>query len=154
MPVGRLKRSQMADWMRLRSALWPATPMDVHRREMADILSDEEFNAVFVSRDRSGRLTGFLEASLRLGAEGTHSSPVGYVEGWYVVPEKRRKGIGRALLGLAEVWAAARGCREMASDADMENEAGRAIHHVMGYEETARLAHFRKTLPGGEAGRR
>lgn len=151
MSVGRLKRSQIPGWLRLRSALRPNTPLEVQRREMADILSDEEFNAVFVSRDRAGHLTGFLEASLRLRAEGCHTSPIGYVEGWYVVPQERRKGLGRALLARAEAWAAARGCREMASDADMENGAGRAAHRLLGYEETSRLAHFRKALPDGEA---
>ncbi len=151
MPVGRLKRSQIPGWLRLRSALWPDTPVEVQRREMADILSDEEFNAVFVSRDRAGHLTGFLEASLRLKAEGCRTSPIGYVEGWYVVPQERRKGLGRALLARAEAWAAARGCREMASEADMENGAGRAAHRLLGYEETSRLAHFRKALPDGGA---
>ena len=151
MSVGRLKRSQIPGWLRLRSALWPRTPLEVQRREMADILSDEEFNAVFVSRDRAGHLTGFLEASLRLRAGGCRTSPIGYVEGWYVVPQERRKGVGGALLARAEAWAAARGCREMASDADMENEAGRAAHRLLGYEETSRLAHFRKALPVGGA---
>lgn len=151
MSVGRLKRSQIPGWLRLRSALWPDTPAELHRREMADILSDEEFNAVFVSRDRAGHVTGFLEASLRLRAEGCRTSPIGYVEGWYVAPLERRKGLGRALLTRAEAWAAARGCREMASDTDMEDGAGRAAHRLLGYEETARLAHFRKALPDGEA---
>ena len=151
MSVGRLKRSQIPGWLRLRSALWPGRPLEVQRREMADILSDEEFNAVFVSRDRAGHLTGFLEASLRLRAEGCRTSPIGYVEGWYVVPHERRKGVGGALLARAEAWAAARGCREMASDADMENGAGRAAHRLLGYEETSRLAHFRKALPAGGA---
>ena len=151
MSVGRLKRSEITRWLRLRSALWPSRSLDVQRREMADILSDEEFNAVFVGRDRAGHLTGFLEASLRLRAEGCHTSPIGYVEGWYVVPGERRKGVGGALLARAEAWAAARGCREMASDADMEDGAGRAAHRDLGYEETSRLAHFRKALPDGGA---
>src|SRR3990170_845827 len=147
MPVYRLKRSQISAWLKLRSALWPAASSDAHRREMADILADEEFNAVFVSAERSGRLTGFIEVSLRLTAEGCRTSPVGYLEGWYVVPGARRKGISRALLAKAETWSASRGCREMASDCEMENEIGRGTHRGLGFEEVARLAHFRKPLP-------
>jgi aminoglycoside 6'-N-acetyltransferase I len=113
---------------------------------MADILSDEEFNAVFVSADRKGVATGFVEVALRLQAEGCRSSPVGYIEGWFVVPEARRKGIGRALLERAEAWAVSQGCREIASGAEMDNEVGRAAHRGSGYQEVTRLAHFRKDM--------
>lgn len=147
MRTTRLKRSQLQDWLRLRSALWPARSPETHRREMADVLADEEFNAVFVSFEPSARVVGFVEISLRLMAEGLRTSPVGYVEGWYVIPEARRKGVGRALLDRAEAWAATQGCREMASAADIENEIGRSAHQRLGYEEVARLAHYRKALP-------
>jgi aminoglycoside 6'-N-acetyltransferase I len=147
MRTTRLKRSQLQNWLRLRSALWPSRSPATHQREMADILADEEFNAVFVSLEPSGRVVGFVEISLRLTAEGSRSSPVGYVEGWYVIPEARRKGVGRALLDKSEAWAATQGCREMASDAEIENEIGRSAHQRLGYEEVARLAHYRKALP-------
>ena len=114
---------------------------------MADLLSDEEFNAVFVTSDPKRGLTGFVEVSLRLMAEGCRGSPVGYIEGWFVAPEARRQGIGRALLERAEAWAVTQGCREMASDAEMENEVGRSAHRGVGYDEVERLAHYRKDLP-------
>ena len=34
--------------------------------------------------------------------ESATSTPVGYLEGWYVVPDHRRKGIGAALIDAAE----------------------------------------------------
>lgn len=146
MAISRLKRSQIPTWLRLRSSLWPTRSLSQHQHDMADILGDEEFNAVFVSADRKGALTGFVEVALRLRAEGCRSSPVGYIEGWFVVPEARRKGIGRALLDRAEGWAISQGCREMASGAEMDNEVGRAAHRGSGYQEVARLAHFRKDM--------
>jgi aminoglycoside 6'-N-acetyltransferase I len=146
MRVVRLKRSQIPEWLKLRSALWPAVPSDEHRRAMTDLLSDEEFNAVFVGVDRRGRLVGFVEVSLRMNAEGCATSPVGYVEGLYVIPEGRRKGSGRALVAKAEAWASSQGCREMAADADVDNVDGRRAQRGLGYEEVARLAHFRKSL--------
>ncbi|HET7009485.1 MAG TPA: GNAT family N-acetyltransferase [Anaerolineales bacterium] len=152
MRVLRLKRSQIPAWLRLRSALWPSISTEVHHRQMADILADEEFNAVFVAVEPSGKMHGFVEVSLRLRAEGCKSSPVGFVEAWYVAPDSRHKGIGRAMLAKAESWAASQGCREMASNADMENEGGRSAHRALGYEEVARLAHFRKPLPKVPAG--
>lgn len=53
-------------------------------------------------------------------------APVGYVEAWYVDPDVRRTGYGRALLAAAEAWALRRGCREMASDAQL----GNAVSHA------------------------
>ena len=141
-----LKRSQIAEWQRLRTAFWPHVTSEQHRKEIVDILSDLEFNAVYVAVGSERKLHGFIEASLRLTAEGCHSSPIGYIEGWYVEPEERGKGIGRALLKKAEAWAISNGCKEMASDAESTNELGRAVHEGLGYERVEVLAHYRKSL--------
>jgi len=141
-----LKRSQIPEWQRLRAGLWPDVPPDEHRKDMVDILSDLEFNAVFVAVGPGRQLHGFVEVSMRLMAEGCNSSPIGYLEGWYVQPESRRKGIGRALVGKAEAWAFANGCKEMASDAEFANKLGRIAHDGLGYAEVEVLAHYRKSL--------
>ena len=36
-------------------------------------------------------------------ADGCTTHPVGYVEGWYVDPDVRRKGVGKALVAAAEI---------------------------------------------------
>jgi aminoglycoside 6'-N-acetyltransferase I len=132
--------------MRLRRELWPHVSPAAHRLEMTDILSDLEFNAVFVATASDGQAHGFVEASIRLTAEGCRPGPIGYIEGWYVEPKHRGKGIGTALMRKAEAWASSKGCKEMASDADMANEGSRMAHVALGYEEVALLAHFRKDL--------
>lgn len=147
MRVTALNRNQINEWQRLRSELWPHVPPDQHRREMVDILSDSEFNAVFVAVGRDRKLHGFVEVSVRLSAEGCRPGPIGYLEGWYVEPAARGKGVGRALVRKAETWAVAHNCKEMASDAEIDNQGGRAAHRQLAYEEVARLAHFRKALP-------
>jgi len=146
MPVNILRRTQIDEWGKLRRALWPEVAFDQHRREMTDVLSDPEFNAVFVSTGRNRKLNGFIEVSMRLTAEGCRSSPIGYLEGWFVAPEVRKKGIGGALLARAEAWASSRGCKEIASDTEVENALSRVVHAQFGYEEVSRLAHFRKEL--------
>ena len=40
--------------------------------------------AVYVAADAKGELIGFAKVSLREWAEGCLSSPIGYLEGWFV----------------------------------------------------------------------
>jgi aminoglycoside 6'-N-acetyltransferase I len=97
-------------WLVMRMALWPETVEPQHRREMAMMLSDDERFAVPACQDPHGELVGFAEVSLRTWAEGCASSPVGYLEVWYVAEHARRHGIGGRLVAAAEDWACSRGC--------------------------------------------
>jgi len=146
MTVEAVRRSQLDDWKRMRVALWPDCPDQDHARDMADILGDPEFNAAFLAHAPDGLPVGFLEVSIRLTAEGCRPGRIGYLEGWYVEPAWRGRGMGAALIAEAESWALARGCREMASDAYADNQASRGAHQRLGYQEVALLAHFRKDL--------
>lgn len=146
MTVEVVRRSQLDDWKRMRAALWPDCPDEDHARDMADILGDPEFNAAFLAHAPDGLPVGFLEVAIRLTAEGCRPGRIGYLEGWYVEPAWRGRGMGAALIAEAESWALARGCREMASDAYADNHDSRAAHQRLGYQEIALLAHFRKDL--------
>jgi aminoglycoside 6'-N-acetyltransferase I len=77
---------------------------------------------------------------------GTNSSPVAFLEGLYVVPEARRKGIAASLVSAVSQWAHSVGCRELASDALLENETSHAVHRALGFQETERVIFFRRTL--------
>lgn len=91
-------------------------------------------------------LAGFVSLSLRTWAEGCEGTPVPYVEGWFVAPALRGRGIGRALMQAAEEWARTRGFREIGSDADLDNLAAIAAHGRLGFVRTTRLQFFRKEL--------
>jgi GNAT superfamily N-acetyltransferase len=134
----------------MRRLLWPDCPEQDHRAETEAYLRGPD-GAVFVAEREGGGLCGFVEAGLRPAADGCGPGPVGYVEGWYVDADLRRRGVGRQLVRAAEDWARGRGCTEMASDAEIDNAVSRAAHARLGYEEVNRLAHFRKPL-GGAAG--
>lgn len=43
--------------------------------------------------------------------------PVGFVDGWFVVEQFRKRGIGGERMRAAEDWVRSKGCVEMASDA-------------------------------------
>ena len=101
---------------------------------------------VFVVQRPDGKLGGFLEAGTRKYAEGCETSPVGYIEGWYVDEDLRERGIGKVLVEAAEEWARSQGLTEMASDTWLDNDVSIQAHLNMGYEETERLIHFAKKM--------
>jgi aminoglycoside 6'-N-acetyltransferase I len=133
------------EWLRMRRALWEDCPDDEQVREMDEILGGES-DTVFFAERLDGGLCGFLEASLRSRADGCETAPVGYIEGWYVDEDVRLRGVGRALVDAAEAWARTKGCRQMASDAELWNEISHQAHGALGYEETGRLVLFKKDL--------
>jgi aminoglycoside 6'-N-acetyltransferase I len=129
----------------MRLALWPEYSAEEHCAEMETELADPDWAVFVLARQQSG-LGGFVEAGIRKYAEGCGTSPVGYIEGWYVDPDVRRKGLGKDLVKAAEDWARVRGCSEMASDCLLENLTSFRAHLALGYEEVERLIHFRKDL--------
>ena len=138
--------SDHAEWLRMRATLWPDCPVEDHHSEMDDQLADPERYAVFVAERDTGKLGGFLEASLRAYADGCRTSPVGYIEGWYVDVDLRLQGLGGKLVEAAEQWAIQQSCREMASDCELDNDVSFGAHLALGYEEVERVIQFRKTL--------
>lgn len=143
--IRRIEHGDFDEWLRMRMALWPTLSAEGHRAEMDESLADPTC-ATFVAIRSDGRLGGFLEASQRNYAEGCTTSPVGYIEGWYVYPDLRNRGIGGQLVRAAESWARVNGLREIASDCDLDNQASLSAHLALDFEEVERLIHFRKSL--------
>jgi aminoglycoside 6'-N-acetyltransferase I len=132
-------------------ALWPESAREEHRQELAAILAGQNPSTLplihFVAETEDHKLAGFLEAGLRSHADCCDPShPVGYIEGWFVDDRYRRHGIGRQLLAAAEDWARSQGCREMASDALLDNPLSHRAHEALGYEPVARSILYRKPL--------
>jgi len=134
-------------WCGMRQALWPdAAERDLLREAEAYFDGASALKAVFLGEAPAGEPLGMLELSLRSVVEGCRTTPVAYVEGWYVVPEARRRGVGRELMTAAETWARERGYAEIASDAVIDNLVGERAHLALGFEEVERAIHFRKDL--------
>ncbi|MGQ0533544.1 MAG: GNAT family N-acetyltransferase [Caulobacteraceae bacterium] len=147
MKVRPLELRDRQTWAQMRAALWPEEDADELAHETLMHFSGVPVaEAVLVGEDNQGDLCGFLELSLRTYAEGCASSPVPFIEGWYVSPGARLKGVGRALVVAAENWALVRNFTEIASDAQLDNAQSQAAHAALGYEEVERLVAFRKSL--------
>lgn len=102
--------------------------------------------AVFVAVRPDGRLGGLVEIGLRPYAEGCKTTPVAFIEGWYVDPDLRGSGLGRELVETAESWARDKGLEEIGSGTELGNAVSLAAHLSMGYQEVERQICFRKHL--------
>jgi aminoglycoside 6'-N-acetyltransferase I len=134
-----------AEWARMRKALWPGADADHDTETLRHFSIADESVRVFVAVD-DGTLIGFLELELRKYAPGCQSSPVPFIEGWYVERRARKRGVGRALVRAAEAWARDAGFEEIASDTEVANADGIAAHRALGYSETERVVCFRRSL--------
>lgn len=145
MLIRQINDQDRGDWLRMRRQLWPDLPPDRHRAEMNELFADPA-RAVFVALRPDGGLGGFLETSQRKYADGCFTSPVGYIEGWYIDPDLRRQSLGEQLIWAAETWAREQGLQEMASDCLINNEISLIAHTALGYQEVERLIHFKKHI--------
>lgn len=145
MLVRKFEKTDFAEWQRMRHALWPDATLAEHALEMQAWLQRADA-LVVVSARVAGGLCGFAEAGPRPYVDGCGASPVAFLEGWFVDPDLRSRGYGRALVGAVEAWAAQRGLRELASDALLANATAQAAHTQLGFVEVERAVRYRKVL--------
>jgi aminoglycoside 6'-N-acetyltransferase I len=143
--IRRATHADKSDWLRMRQGLWPEAPIEYLDFDMDDRLADPDY-VIFVASGADGQRVAFIEAGLRDYGEGCETSPVGYIEAWYVDEQIRGQNLGGDLVHVAEQWAREKGAREMASDTWLENDRGIAAHLKLGYQEAERLVHFVKRL--------
>lgn len=145
--IRAIHQEDRSEWLRLRRALWPRYSAAQLEAEMHSLFTGSARQAVFVAERPGGALCGMIELSIRSHAKGCRTKDVGYIEGWYVDPDMRRKGIGGQLVRAGEAWAQGLGCREMASDTTTPDyPISPSAHARLGYEETGQTIHFRKNI--------
>jgi aminoglycoside 6'-N-acetyltransferase I len=142
-----VERADAAVWERMRTALWPDSAGS-HSTDIARFFSPQrnEPLEVLLACSGSGAPIGFVELAIRPHAVGCTSDRVAFVEGWYVEPDHRRRGVGAALIRAAEEWGRAHTCTELGSDTQLWNESSIHAHKALGFEEVERLMAFRKSL--------
>lgn len=99
MKITRADETHIEAWLHLRKLLWPGASDEDHTQEMRAILASDTA-AVFLMFDPGGQPVGFIEGALYLNPPRSY----GYIEGWFVLPQYQKQGLGGQLLGQLEQW--------------------------------------------------
>jgi aminoglycoside 6'-N-acetyltransferase I len=146
MTFNQITQSDITDLARLGQRLWPDADETELRGEFRILLKSNRDTA-FICRSQSGLAAGFVHISMRSDfVEGTRTTPVGYLEGIYVGPAFRNKGIGKELIRLGEEWARQQGCTEFAGDVELHNRISQRFIEKAGFKEVNRLVCYTKSL--------
>ena len=125
--------------------LWPDKALETFIQEMTELIMHPE--AAIMLAYNAKEAVGFAQCQLRHDyVEGTSTSPVGYLEGLYVKEAFRKQGMARELTRACEEWAKEKGCREFASDCELENGESINMHLRLGFREANRVVCFTKKL--------
>jgi aminoglycoside 6'-N-acetyltransferase I len=143
--VRQMQPGDRAAWARMRGALWPHESAPAHAQAIDDILASADVWG-FIADAADGSVAGFAEVAIRKYANGCDTAPVAFLEGIWINPRMRRRGIAAQLIAHAEAFLAARGFRELGSDTELDNTASQAAHLAWGFSETERVVYFRKLL--------
>lgn len=126
--------------------MWSNHSVDDLENEFSEIIKNGE-SQFFLKYENNDIPIGFAQCQLRHDyVEGTHTHPVGYLEGIFVKESYRNRGYGKELLAECEAWAKRNGCREFASDCEIDNISSLRFHKAMNFKEANRIICFTKKL--------
>lgn len=143
--ITKIRKEYFKSWVNMGKDLWPESSIEELETEFsASMANNREECLVYLIKEKP---VGFINLSMRHDyVNGTHSSPVGYIEGIYVKEAYRKKGIAKRLVEAGEEWSRAHGCQEMASDVLLENKASATFHKNIGFSEAERVVYFVKKI--------
>ena len=125
--------------------MWDENSVEDLSNEFAELLSREDAQ-IFLKYENDIPV-GFAQCQLRYDyVEGTENSPVGYLEGIFVMESYRNRGYAKELLNECEMWAKDKGCKEFASDCEIDNDTSFRFHMAMNFTEANRIICFTKKL--------
>lgn len=125
--------------------LWPDSTLKEELDYFQKIIHDNNQTAFLLTTDKQA--TGFVLVSLRYDyVEGATSKPICYVEGIYIEPLERKRGLARLLVEKAESWGKLKNCKEIASDTEIGNFASIDFHKSIGFKEVNRVVCFIKNI--------
>lgn len=135
------------DWLTLRAEFIPELSLAGQRSFLQAFAQESAGFCAFIASDAQQQASGFAEVSVRTDyVNGCRHRPALYLEGIFVRPQFRGRGIARALCAAAERWGRDQGCHEFASDVYIDDDNSLAAHAGLGFEEMERVVCLRKLI--------
>lgn len=144
MKLKPIKAPDSDQWRILRKALYQDLSEDFNQTEMKNILASRNWHCFLIQHEAKN--IGLVEVSLRNIVDGCLSSPVPYLEGIYLEPAARDKGLGKIVMEHLMNWCTAKGHSELAADCEIANPAAQRFFQSLGFSETYRTVGFRIDL--------
>lgn len=131
--------------VKLAALMWKEHEISDLKDEISDIITNDK--GQFFLKYVNDIPVGFAQCQLRYDyVEGTKSSPVGYLEGIFIKEEYRRRGYAKELLSQCEKWVKSKGCKEFASDCEINNSGSLRFHIALSFKEVNRIICFKKEI--------
>ncbi|EPE61829.1 acetyltransferase family protein [Exiguobacterium sp. S17] len=125
-------------------ALWPDAPLIGLTAELRLGLRSGKMH-YFLATDNTA--VGFCQLSFRYDyVPGAAASPTAFLEGIYVDESVRGQHVATRLVEAAASYARSKGCDELASDTELDNEGSQRFHARIGFDEVERTVHYIKKL--------
>lgn len=140
-PIRRAHVEDAAEIARLSGELGYPVPSAEVALRLAELLRHERHD-VLVAAD-GGRLLGWLHVEHRLSLEGGDRVEL---VGLVVDEKARRRGIGRALVGVAEGWSRARGSPSLIVRSNVARERSHPFYESLGYSRSKSQHVYTKQL--------
>ena len=139
------KEEHLKVWTDLAVQLFPNDTYEAEWQLNAEILELE--NEMGFLYEQEGKIVAYMHLAIRHDyVNGTETSPVVFLEAIYVLPEYRKRNIGRELVTYAEDFARQKGVRQLASDCLLDNTASERFHKSCGFIEKERVICFAKDV--------
>ena len=107
-------------WLRIRRTIWPHASPGAHKPDIdAGIAQRDGRIFVVVHEDRDP--VAYLECRLHPNQDGGEGA-TSRIEAWYIEPNYRAGGVGRALIRFLRAWFQARGCEHLEAHADLAGD--------------------------------
>jgi len=125
--------------------LWPDNEYEELKNEYFSLLKSENQKVFLYMVDELP--IAFVQLSIRSDyVEGSETTPVGYVEGIFVNSDFRRQGVSKELMIKGEEWVKEKGCKQIGSDIEYDNNTSYHFHIKIGFKEANRIICFIKDI--------
>lgn len=145
MNVEELSLSNVRYLTELVLELWPDCEFEEEYEEYRKRIGLE--NEICYLIKEQEHYIAFIHLTIRNDyVEGAENLPIAYLEGIYVRPDFRKKGVAKKLIVVAEEWVKQKGLGQIASDAPITNLSSIEFHTKTGFSEVERIVCFVKNL--------